>query len=85
MCIRLPATTLPVLPAPFTLGAAVPSPSVSFNPRLCCKFDVLNIPAARLNLLAAVPIPTAAITAALAAKRAIQAYLDALPVNCPLQ
>jgi hypothetical protein len=85
MCIRLPATPLPVLPAPFTLGVAVASPSVSFNPRLCCKFDVLTISPVRLNLLGAVPVPTAAITAALAAKRAIQAYLDALPVNCPLQ
>ncbi len=85
MCIRLPATALPVLPSPLTLGNPVSTPSIQFNPRLCCKFDLLSIASARLNILGIVPVPTAAITAALAAKRAIQAYLDAIPVTCPLQ
>jgi hypothetical protein len=83
MCIEI------TLPAPPTLGGGLslepPAlPSVNFSGELCCKIVAFTIP------LPPIPLPplvlNAGVSAAIAAAfSAVQAYLDALPLDCPLE
>ena len=81
MCLDV---TLPASPTlGFGLSIAPPEPSaIDFDAELCCKFQ-FEIP------LPPIPLPPFAFNAAATlliknALAAVQTYIDALPLDCPL-
>lgn len=80
-CLELPATPFPTLPGGLTLGAAMPG--TVLDPALCCKllpFPVVVPPVALGVSLS--PVIVAALNTALTA---LNAYMDALPIKCPIE
>lgn len=80
-CLEIPAVPFPELPAPLTLGAALPSQS--FDPTLCCKLLPFPVVAPPVTLGV---VLTGAIVVALNTQMALMlAYFDARPLNCPYE
>ena len=81
MCVQLPTLPLPILPAPLTLGAGIPAPSISLNPAFCCQFSVLTIPSIPIGL----PLFAAAVLPIVASLASIREFLDSFAIACPLE
>lgn len=80
-CVEVKLPELPELG--LGLSLSVELPSVEFDATLCCKllqFE-LGLPPIDLGISLSLPI-FAAVNAALGA---VQAYIDALPLECPKQ
>lgn len=79
-CIPLPAVALPVLPAPFSIDPPE-LPAITIGAEFCCKLPTLSV-------TPLIPIPAAILNPAVialinAASDVINAYIDALPLDCP--
>lgn len=82
-CVILPSVAPPTLGLGLSLLPPA-LPSVSFNANLCCKilqFSIVPPP---------IPLPPLVLNAAVLAAlgpvfAAINTYLDALPIDCPLE
>lgn len=82
-CIPIPTATPPTLGLGLSLNPPA-LPAVNFDGGLCCKLLQFTIPPIP------VPLPplvlNAGVSAAIATVfAAVQAYLDALPSDCPLE
>jgi hypothetical protein len=85
-CIPLPTVPKPQLPAPLSIGLpTLQTPPLQAN--LCCQFSlpqiILPLPPIPLGFLGPALAP---ILAAIdAAEAQVDAWLAAIPVNCPLE
>ena len=81
-CIPIPKLPLPQLPFPFSFSLPLP-PIPPVNIAIpCCILPPLRIPQIPLPLPPLVVNP-AVVTTIRTALAAAQAYLDALPLDCP--
>lgn len=79
-CLPLPDVTLPTLPSPLTLDPPALDP-VTVGAEFCCKLASFTTPTyAPFGPAVLNPAVIATINTNLAL---VQAYLDALPLNCP--
>lgn len=82
-CIPIPHVPTPTLPFPLTIGLP-PLPGFSGEINLCCKILAIDIPPLPL------PIPPLMINPAVvevikSTIATINAYIDKLPFDCPLE
>ncbi len=85
-CAVLPHIPIPTLPFPFTIGLPT-TPPVNFDLNLCCKILSIHIPPLPIipglsELIVATPGLVSTIQNAI---QAINAYIDLLPLACPLE
>lgn len=82
-CLAAPAPPIPTLPTGFGFGAT--TPSISFDPTLCCKILPFPIAIPPIPLAVGVQIPAAILAAIAEAEAVLLAYIDQLSVDCPLE
>lgn len=74
----------PSLPFPLTLG--ITTPPINLDVNLCCKILAISLPPIPIGITIPEPATAAIITTAIkTAIAAINAYIDALPFDCPLE
>lgn len=83
MCLKGPTITPPTLGLGLSLEPPA-LPSVNFNGELCCKLLQFSIVPPPIPLPPLVLNPGVA-TAIASVFSAVQAYLDALPLDCPTE
>jgi len=81
-CLKLPIPQIPTLPSPLSISLSPPElPDLSFQ--FCCKLPPFPIP------IPPIPIPGLVFLVAAGPLNAfitqINAYLNALPLKCPLE
>jgi len=82
-CLPLPDVDLPTLPSPLTITPPSPSLGADVSAELCCKLVSFD-----LSVFIVIPIPPLTINPAVIALinealDKIDAFLDALPLDCP--
>lgn len=84
-CIPVPTEALPPLPIPFSIPALVVPPIGIGELTLCCKLPPIATPPIPIpipSVLFTVPGLATAMSAAVAA---VTAYINALPLKCPVE
>lgn len=86
-CLNLPDLPLPPLPLPFSIPV-IDIPSVGLDANFCCKLPPLRTPPIVVALTVDItsnPTFAAAVLAVQAAVATVTAYIDQLPLSCPLE
>jgi hypothetical protein len=80
-CLPLPHVTPPTLPLPLTLGLELATPTVDVV--FCCNIHLPSNPLAAVSL-DLLPVPTALVALISGYVDQVNAFIDSLPVSCPL-
>lgn len=75
------AVDLPPVPTPPAFAISPPAPPDFPGVNLCCKLLAFGVPVPPVSL--GVAVPPAALAAINTALETVEAYLDALPLECP--